>query len=197
MDSYLSKIQYADLGGRIDKYAAATSSTEPVSSSRLPFPVQRGHQSHTGGSPSFSMRTNPSVPSHTMDISGSRHNQQHSSYLPPAAIPDSGPPMFPAQAARIPTYSNTESQSPDLKHLQQGNISKLAKPLPMSQPVPILGSNWVDRSGQSQLDGTEPRMFPGIVHERIQRSGTRQGSSSEYDPGELGAGLSNSQPSTH
>ena len=137
------------------------------------------------------MRTNLSVPSHKVELQGSRHSEQHLPCLPSPAISDSlGPHKFPAQAARIPIYPNAELQSPDPKQLQQGIINKATKKLPTSQTFVTLNGGWVDRLGQSHIDGTEPKMFPGIVHERIQRSSTRQESYSEHDPSELGAGLS-------
>lgn len=41
--------------------------------------------------------------------------------------------------------------------------------------------HWDDGISQSHISGAEPRIFPGVVHERIRKNSIRQGSSSEKD----------------
>lgn len=41
--------------------------------------------------------------------------------------------------------------------------------------------HWDDGISQSHISGAEPRIFPGVVHERTRRNSVRQGSSSEKD----------------
>ena len=156
--------------------------------------MKRNHHSQVAGSPSFSMKTNASVPSHTLEFSGSRHNQQRFPYLPPAAI--ANPSVLPSvQATRILTYSNVDPQSPDLRHPHQGSINKHARILPVSQMLVTPSGAWTDQPRQSHIDGTAPRLFPGIVHERTQRNSTRQGSGSEHDYSEPGLGSSKMESS--
>lgn len=48
-------------------------------------------------------------------------------------------------------------------------------------PYTAKDPHWDDRIPQSHISGTEPRIFPGVVHERTRRNSTRQGSRSEED----------------
>ena len=41
--------------------------------------------------------------------------------------------------------------------------------------------SWGEGISQSHISGAEPRIFPGLVHERTRRNSMMQGSSSEKD----------------
>ena len=51
----------------------------------------------------------------------------------------------------------------------------------MIMSASTMSGNRLDGLAHSHIDGTEPRIFPGVVHERIRRGSMRQGSSSEKD----------------
>lgn len=64
-------------------------------------------------------------------------------------------------------------------------------------PYTAKDPHWDDGISQSHISGAEPRIFPGVVHERTRRNSTRQGSSSEKDAdGGTFAGLRLSKLST-
>ena len=153
----------------IDRYTGATSSAQPVSSVMLPPPALRSSGTHGAPSPSISMRTNPSTTNLYM--------KDPSSYppLPPAEIPHS--PTFPTRAARIPTsFSSKDMRTLD-RHTSVG-----ANQRPTSSSF-VNGSisgaeNWGDGIH------AEPRIFPGVVHERSRRKSLKAGSTSGSTSGD-------------
>ena len=80
----------------------------------------------------------------------------------------------PSRATHLPCY-NADVRNLDLQYTGRDR-SRLARSSSMiTSPSQINGTSWID--------GTPPppRMFPGVVHERIRRRSLRQGSISEKD----------------
>lgn len=67
----------------------------------------------------------------------------------------------------------------------------------MMSPYMANDPPWDDGISQSHVSGAEPRIFPGVVHERTRKNSIRQGSNSEKDAdGGALAGLGLSRLST-
>src|SRR5262249_3763179 len=151
-------------------------SQSTLSTSNLPeTPVQLPKR----GSSIASMRTNPST--HPMDLSK----------LPNPAMPLPSS-TFPVQVSRMnPSFSANDI--PSLTGQHYGNFSTsptfnprpvrpssmifnptgLSQPLPQPLPSPSEFRIPVRRDSVSHIDGSEPRMFPGVVSSR-RRSSVQQ-----------------------
>ncbi|MCJ1287966.1 AMP deaminase [Xylographa opegraphella] len=172
----------------IDRYTVAVTSTEPVSTTNLPPPVNHHYQSHAAASSSLSMRTNPSA-SHVYQES---QNIEQPSRLFLATVPYSTP-LYPIQSARTRPYSNKDIRGIDPR-LQQISAGQPAKPTSATMLSLTPTTLWAGDLGKSHISGVEPKLFPGVVHERTRRTSSRQGSTSELDTDGFGAsksGISN------
>ena len=118
-----------------------------------------------------------------MDSQASVQMQQQQQSTSSAAVHHVGSSLS-TQAARLPgSYSSADMRSLDTRDSQQGDGNTLPRPTSANFSSPISTSgNWVDSLGQSHISGTEPRIFPGVVHERTRRGSLRKGSGSEKDP---------------
>ncbi|MCJ1434654.1 AMP deaminase [Xylographa pallens] len=159
----------------IDRYTVAATSTEPVSTTNLPPPFPHYYQSQAAASPSISMRTNPSA-SHDHPES---HINEHLPRLSVAALPYSTP-LNPIQSARIRPYSNKDIRGIDTR-FQQSSAGQSAKPASATLVSLTPTTSWAEDLGKSYISGVEPKLFPGVVHERTRRTSSRQGSASELD----------------
>ena len=169
----------------IDRYTAGTNSAQPVSSHNLPPPSAKISHSTLGPpSPSASMRTNPSATNlHVLE-----QQLGHQASLTPSAILTQTSPTFPAQSARHPPISAKDWVS-DSK--AQGSHSNQTRTSPNAAQN-VAGGSRADSNNTSHLDASEPRIFPGIVHERTRRGSLRQSGTAEKDGEgmlELTAGL--------
>ncbi|MCJ1403946.1 AMP deaminase [Xylographa trunciseda] len=164
----------------IDRYTVAATSTEPVSTTNLPPPLLPNYQSQAAPSPSISMRTNPSA----SNICPENHHNEQQSRLPAPALPYSTP-LHPLQSARIRPYSNKDIRGIDTR-FQQNSAGQSTRPssATMVSLTPI--TSWAEDLWKSHISGVEPKMFPGVVHERTRRTSSRQGSTSELDPDGFG-----------
>ena len=160
----------------IDRYTVAATSTEPVSTTNLPPPAPHYYQLQAAASPSISMRTNPSA-SH---VSPESHNCEQLSRLSAAAVPYSTP-SYPIQSARVRRYSNKDIRGIDTR-FQQSSAGQSAKPALATMVSLTPTTSWTEDLGKSYISGVEPKLFPGVVHERTRRTSSRQGSISELDP---------------
>ncbi|KAF2099852.1 AMP deaminase [Rhizodiscina lignyota] len=152
----------------IDRYTRVASqlsqSTLPPQTpftANLPAP-----QPSMPGSPSTSMKTNPSM-SNPLDYttpSGSVSSYYTSNPTLQQAVPGTSQnnPLYPTQAARMNQSFST------------GDIAALGReqPAPAGKPM---------RSPSMVFDGMEPRIFPGVVTSRRRSSVARDGSFSLYD----------------
>ena len=173
----------------IDRYTVATTSTEPVSTTNLPPPVPHYHQSQAAASPSISIRTNPSASYGHPE----NYNTDPQSRLPAAALPHPMP-LHPNQSARLRPYSNREVRGIDT-HFPQSSAGQSTRPSSATVASLTPTTSWAEDLGKSHISGVEPKLFPGVVHERTRRASSRQGSTSELDPdGFMGSklGMSNS-----
>ncbi|KAI9740537.1 MAG: AMP deaminase [Cirrosporium novae-zelandiae] len=155
----------------IERYTSPKTPANQLSTQNLPPPPARNFQSQAPPSPTASMRTNPSTTIANIDAS---FNQQQAY----------GASLPPAQAARLPpsfSHSNMSvlsMQNAPTHHNpnppQRSNSTILSPVInPMVTPV----GSWNDSSfAQIHLDG-EPRIFPGVVHERARRNSTIQSQS--------------------
>ena len=148
----------------IDRYTAGSGSAQPVSSATLP---PRYHKSHELPSPSASMRTNPSLPNFHVNNECLPRGQYH-----PVTMPH-GPPLHSAQAARLPLSFLTKDLRGAEPRERSTEDSMLGRPTSMIVPPAQPADSWAD--GLS-----EPRIFPGVIHERTNRN-ARQGSGSDID----------------
>ena len=100
---------------------------------------------------------------------------------------------FSGQSTRVPhPSSNMDIRPLETQQSQQSSSSKAVRSMSITTPSAQNGE-WPDGLGNSHIDGMEPRIFPGVVHERIRKGGTKYGSKSENDLGGLtvtGAGFS-------
>lgn len=161
----------------IDRYTAAATSTEPVSTTNLPPPVTHSYQSQAAASPLTSMRANSSATN--MYAAGAPKHQT----LPVAALayPVPGSPV-PAARSRLflhrSSMPNKEMRSAD-SHLQQGSADPSARS-PSVTLAPLKPStSLTEEPRDTHISGIEPRIFPGVVHERARRGKTRSESISE------------------
>jgi AMP deaminase len=169
----------------IERYTTAQTTTA-LSSANLP-----GSAQYQPSSPSVSMATNPSA-------TNPMENQapQQFSNLPYPALPTH--PTFPAQAARMNPL-NPSFSAGDIPGLRNAQPSPSIGPArsssmiftpgsgpqshapPQPQPLPSMPSpSQIMRSDSNvNLDGSEPKIFPGVVS-RNRRSSVQQPSSSSY-----------------
>ncbi|KAF2436563.1 AMP deaminase [Tothia fuscella] len=177
----------------IDRYTGATQSQE-LSTANLPEGVPKTPMRYPQpGSPTASMLTNPSA---TNPMDG--HSQHQFTNLGTPALPMQTP-VFPAQAARMnpmsSSYSTTDIQALAQNQAQaNGSAAPGNRPArsssmiftpgagphampPPQPPMPSPQFQSIQRSESSiNLDGSEPRMFPGVMsrHRRssVQHPGT-------------------------
>lgn len=85
---------------------------------------------------------------------------------------------LPAHGSRIrATFSNTDVRNLDFQRSQH-NEETPPRPSSISNPPSASnGTYW----GEGVSRSREPRIFPGIMHERQRRNSLRQGSASEND----------------
>ena len=168
----------------IDRYTAAATSTEPVSTTNLPPPRTYQNQTRATGSPSMSMRTNVSMSNLYLEDPDQQGSNQLSR-LPSAALPYATPSNV-SQTHRVKaSYSNKDLRGTDSR-IQQGPGSQSGRSS-MANMLPLAPStSWTPDLGQSYISGIEPKIFPGVVHERTRRASSRQGSRSENDTGGFG-----------
>ncbi|MCJ1388034.1 AMP deaminase [Xylographa bjoerkii] len=163
----------------IDRYTVGATSTEPVSTTNLP-PIPNYYQPQAAASPSISMRTNPSASYAYPE----NYNNEQQSRLPAAALPYSTPP-YPIQSARVRPYSNKDIRGIDTR-FQQSSVGQSARPSSATIVSLTPTNSWAEDLGKSHISGVEPKLFPGVVHERTRRTSSRQGSTSELDSGGFG-----------
>ena len=158
----------------IDRYTAAATATEPVSTTNLPPPVPHPYRSQAAASPSASMRANSSA---TKLYFGGAQKQPNL-----AATASAYPmPSSPVQATRSKislkrsSLSTKEMRSAD-HNLQQAGAGQPARS-PSATLAPITPStSLTEELRDTHISGIEPRIFPGVVHERTRRENTRSGS---------------------
>lgn len=182
---------------RIERYSTAQT-TSLLSTANLPGPTQPSSQAPTQflGSPSASMVTNPSA-SNPMD----NQPPQQFNNLPHPALPLH--PVFPAQAARKnPNHSSSEvpamsSASSSTRPTRTSSMvftpgwesQDMPPPQPpmntmQNLPSPSSTGGGILRSDSNRnLDGSEPKMFPGVLG-RQRRSSAQRPSSSGVSDGE-------------
>ena len=174
----------ADLSSRIDRYTAASVPAQAVSTSNLPPPAPPNYQPQAPPSPLASMRTIPSTANFWPEPPAIHHGQyQH---------------LYPLSLARDSTrisgsQSNTDVRTYDGHHSQRTDNQPI-RSSSLIMPSPTLSEQyWSDSVGHSHINGAEPRIFPGVVHERTRKGSIRQNSSSEHDSdaaGSIGVGMS-------
>ena len=162
----------------MDRYTAAATPTEAVSTSHIPPPPFHNYLPQAPASPTASMRSNPSTTNLYMETPSRNHPQPARPHTVVGAYPT---PAYPAQTARIPiSHSNTDTRTNDTSKSFQGD----GRPMRSSSLMMSYMANdppWDDGISQSHVSGAEPRIFPGVVHERTRRNSIRQGSNSEKD----------------
>lgn len=179
---------------RVDKYTAAGPNTRSVSTNNLPPPLRTpGFSAQAPPSPTASMRTYPSA---TMPTFGSPPYHQTSA-APSAPMPNPAAPNFPAQQARIPQpYSHADVSTlnnPVPPPSRDGKPSR--SPSMIMTPGGSTSFPWADGISHMHIGSAEPRIFPGVVHERTRRNSLRQGAGSE-SLGEGNAGVALSKTAT-
>ena len=163
----------------IERYTATSTSTEPVSTSNLPLPGQNIQQSQAAASPSASMRTNLS---RTNLFQGYRTqtNFEQPLHLPVAAL--THPTLHsPVIAARNQMSVQSKDERCRDTQWQQSNANQPTRPLSANITPLIQATSWTDDLEHSRINGIEPRMFPGVMHERTRRASTRQASGLDTD----------------
>ncbi|MCJ1477032.1 AMP deaminase [Lambiella insularis] len=173
----------------IDRYTVAITSIEPVSTADLLPPAPPCYQPHAPPSPSISMRTNPSAANPFAE--GPPQPISKQTPLPnDAAAPCSAPTHPTAPARSRLSYSNRDARNSEYRLLQSKDAGlPPAKPSLTTAATPTPINSWAEEIGQSHISGIEPKLFPGVVHERTHRTSSRQGSSSELDPDGFRGGL--------
>ncbi|RDI89418.1 hypothetical protein Vi05172_g435 [Venturia inaequalis] len=183
----------------IERYSTAQQ-TSLLSTANLPGPTQPSSRAPTQpGSPSASMITNPSA-SNPMD----HQARQQFNNLPHPALPIY--PVFPAQAARknpnqssgdVPTVG---SASPSARPVRTSSMvftpGRESQGMPIPQPptnimqsLPSPNLTGIIRSDSNlNLDGSEPRVFPGILGRQRRTSTQRPGSSGVSEADGVGQG---------
>ncbi|SLM40687.1 amp deaminase 3 [Lasallia pustulata] len=179
----------------IDRYTAAATPTEAVSTSRIPPPPSHNYLPQAPASPTASMRSNPSTTNLYMETPSRNHPQPARPHTVVGAYPT---PAYPAHTARIPiSHSNIDTRTTDTSKSFQGDGRPLRSSSLMMSPYMANDPPWDDGISQSHVSGAEPRIFPGVVHERTRKNSIRQGSNSEKDAdGGALAGLGLSRLST-
>ena len=158
---------------RIDKYTMVVTSSEKVSTSNLPPPAPRNYHMQAPASPSASMSVPSGIPStinlHT-DGPFNLQSQQH----PYVSSSPSAQTMQPPASHAIPSPSYTDVRQPDDQQAtQNANL-----PRSLSRTNTLRSRESLDGF---HIDGTEPRIFPGVVHERTRRKSIKQRSASVAD----------------
>ena len=145
----------------IDRYTAGTNSAQPVSSATLPPPRTNSIESQDPPSPSASMHTQPS-----------RGNADMGTETP---IPATASPIRRVESSRhVPFRSEKEARSTDTSLL---DVSVMSTKPSFNQPG--VGLEPRVRSWTDTFRALEPRIFPGVVHERTRNASLRQNSGSE------------------
>lgn len=159
---------------RIDRYTMVVTSSEKVSTSNLPPPAPRNYHMQAPASPSASMRSIPSGIPSTMNLHTdgpfNLQSQQHS-YVSSST---SAQIMQPPASLVIHSPSYTDMRQPDDQQAtQNANL-----PRSLSRTNTLRSRESLDGF---HIDGTEPRIFPGVVHERTRRKSIKQRSASGAD----------------
>jgi AMP deaminase len=149
----------------IERYSAVATSSEPVSAASLPAPMQYRHRSQTRAQASPSIVGNSSGTNLHMgglNLSGPGHQAR-----PAPASFSNQIPRSPVQLARNRlSLSTKDLRSVDTTSPPLNSGHRSGSTATLTSAIPRTGSDL-------HLDGTEPRIFPGVVHERIRRSGSR------------------------
>ena len=145
----------------IDRYTENAGAAQPVSSHNLPLTKTKSAGPQEPPSPSASMKTNPSA---------------SNAY---------GPGVYPTRN-RMDTSGNasyTSLTSIKTQGLPMRPVS--SRDIPRSPVMAARSESRYDAGGASHLDGMEPRIFPGLVHERTRRGSVRHSGASDrdHDPG--------------
>ena len=143
----------------IERYTTASTSTGLVSTSDLPPPGQNLQQSPAAASPSTS-RTN------LFQGHRSQPNFDQSMRLPAPALTHPTP-QSPVIAGRHAMSDQSRDERYRDAPFQRSNTSQPTRPLP-ANIAPL-------------IQGTEPRIFPGVMHERTRRASIRQAGGLERD----------------
>lgn len=185
--SHLNSLNPILILPRTERYTGTSQSA--LSTTNL-IPSTQAHSTFTAGpgSPTASMRTNPSA--YPPDITN----------LPNPAMPTQAA-TFPAQLARQNPFSFSASDIPSLQQQATTNANPATTPErrptrtsslifnPSSVPQPSATecrAPLQHRDSVSHLDGFEPRIFPGVVsgrHRRNSLAAGRPGSGSFSEPG--------------
>ncbi len=80
-----------------------------------------------------------------------------------------------SRATPVPAYPNADVRSLDLQRTGRDHSGPARSSSTILSPSQANSTSWIDGPPPP------PRMFPGVVHERIRRRSLRQGSSSEKD----------------
>lgn len=184
--SHFASLNPLLISPRIERY---TGSSHSALSTLNLNPSASAQSTLQAGSPTASMRTNPSA--FLPDLM----------YLPNPAMPTQTA-TFPAQLARMnPSYSANDIPSLQSAYIAAANASPEKRPnrsnslifnpsaVPQPSPEMLRGpvQGLQHRDSVSQLDGFEPRIFPGVVSGRRRRSSVaRPGSGSLSESGDGG-----------
>jgi AMP deaminase len=158
----------------INRFTENAETAQPVSSLNLPPGKTKARNPAEPPSPSASMKTNFSM-----------SNLQYTATNQTASAMDSvtntmayGSPLIHAQS--VPQrYSFRELPGPAVDNRTQSSYGGQASK--QSPTVSAKPEKWVEIPTPSHIDGTEPRIFPGVVHERTRRNSLRKDSVTEKD----------------
>ena len=146
----------------IERYTAEINSSQPVSSATLPPPMPPSYEMQEPPSPSASMRTNPSAANlYIKDRKFPTHRKQ------------SG-----GQYSR-PQSAHTARFAPGASGIDHRTYDSPSQPSTMAKPISLVDS--IHDGLSHSVGGSEPRMFPGVVHGIARKESMRQSSMSEKE----------------
>ncbi|OCL11608.1 AMP deaminase [Glonium stellatum] len=178
----------------IDRYTSAAQAATLSASNLAPHTPKSALTTHPG-SPSASMRTNPST-TNPLDALSSHQYPNPT----PAAPPHANSPVFPAQQARMHPSPSTADiaaltpaaavAAPSSPVRDTTNFPRPARSpsmifthgatsAPQPQPQALRSPDASPSGSALHFDGIEPRLFPGVVS-RHRRSSLRRPSSSSF-----------------
>ena len=169
----------------IEHYTAASNSSGSVSMPNFPPLSHNTQPPQAAASPSVSSRTSLS----TTNLSKGHRTQASfdQPLSPPVAALTYPTPRSPTMVARKRLSVQSKDERSGDCQLQQSNASQSTRPLSANITPLIQGTSWTEDLKHSQINGIEPRMFPGVMHKRTRRASTRHASGPERDTDGLGA----------
>ncbi|MCJ1311379.1 AMP deaminase [Agyrium rufum] len=191
----------------LEKYSAqglsrALSMSMSMSTETIPSPMLNAKNASSAHGNLYSSKANPATPESSFSQQGGYSQYSNQNQFGGSAIQNSrtvtkspSPILNTATlaASRKPglySYSYKDIPSLNTSGLQDATSTNntAASSIP-PRSASMISMMATERFPQTYISGTEPRMFPGVMHQRVRSASTREGSVHESDPGGGVAGL--------